>query len=178
MKMAIASFAAALLTAGLSSAQAPATEQVAAEPLHRTVLTAFVLPELQPELGLSTQQVAQLRQLKQEMQNKGQEYATKIAARRKELGSMLNPGTSKGEHVKRVLEEIALLKADRLYSIYEAEARMQIPLTETQRSKLAAIKPHDLQQAMSRVTADEKMEIMGFMDAARGMVHEADPAHS
>src|ERR1700690_4301056 len=64
---------------------------------HQTVMTPFILPEMQSELGLSPQQVAQLRQLKQEMLSKGKDFSSQIGTKRKELDALLGPGTSKGE---------------------------------------------------------------------------------
>ena len=68
----------------------------------RTVMTPFLLPELQSELGLSAQQVTQIRQLKQEMLTKEKDFSSQVAAKRKELDALLAPGASKGEQVKKL----------------------------------------------------------------------------
>jgi hypothetical protein len=131
--------------------------------LHQTAMTPFVLPELQAELGLSTQQVTQLRQLKQEMVSKGRGFSRQITAKSKELDALLATGTSKGEQVKKLFEQIADLNAQQLYAGYETSTKMKAALTDAQRSKLAAMKPHDFHQAMmSRMTMNDMMETMQF----------------
>lgn len=131
---------------------------------RQTVMTPFLLPELQSELGLSTQQVTQLRQLKQEMLFKGKEFSGQIAAKRKELDALLGPGTSKGDLVKKLLEEIANLKAQQLYTGYETSTKMRAVLTDGQRTKMAGMKPNEFHQAMmSRMTMGDMMEMMPFL---------------
>jgi len=142
-----------------------------AGPMHQAVMTPFVLPELQPELGLSAQQVTQLRQLKQEMLAKGKDFSSQITAKQKELDALLTPGTSKGEHVKKLLEQIATLRADQMYTGYETGTRMKILLTDAQRTKLAAMKPHEFHQAMmSRMTMNDMMQMMQFMGGEGMMI--------
>ena len=135
-----------------------------AGPMHQTVMTPFLLPELQSELGLSAQQVTQLRQLKQEMLTKGKDFSSQIAAKRKELDALLAPGTSKGEQVKKLFEQIANLRAQQLFTGYETTTKMKAALTDAQRTKLAAMKPNEFHQAMmSRMTMNDMMEMMQFM---------------
>ena len=132
--------------------------------MHQTMMTPFVLPALQSELGLSAQQVTQLRQLKQEMLGKGKELSGQIAAKRKELEGLLAAGTSKGELVKRLYEEIGSLRGQQQYVGYETALKMKAELTDAQRSKLAGMKPSELHQAMmSRMTMNDMMEMMPFM---------------
>lgn len=132
--------------------------------MHQTVMTPFLLPELQPELGLSTQQVTQLRQLKQEMLLKGKDFSGQITAKRKELDALLGPGTSKGEVVKKLFEQIANLRAQLMYTGYETSTKMRAVLTDAQRTKLAGMKPNEFHQAMmSRMTMNDMMEMMQFM---------------
>lgn len=138
--------------------------------MHLTVMTPFLLPELQTELGLSAQQVTQLRQLKQEMLTKAKDLSGKIAAKRKELDALVAPGTSKGEQVKKLLEQIANLKAEQLYTGYATTTKMKAALTEEQRTKFAAMKPQEFHEAMmSRMTMQDKMEMMPFMDGEEMM---------
>ena len=133
-------------------------------PMHQTVMTPFLLPELQSELGLSAQQVTQLRQLKQEMLTKGKDFSTQIAAKRKELDTLLAPGTSKGEQVKKMFEQIANLRAQQFYTGYETTTKMRAVLTDPQRTKLAAMKPYEFHQAMmSHMTMNDMSEMMQFM---------------
>jgi hypothetical protein len=135
-----------------------------AGPIHQAVVTAFILPELQSELSLSAQQVTQFRQMKQEMLAKAKAESTRIAAKQKELDALLVPGTSKGEVVKKLLEQIAILRAQQAYLGYETATRMKAALTETQRTQLAAMNPHEFHQAMmSRMTMNDMLQMMEFM---------------
>jgi hypothetical protein len=79
--------------------------------VHQVVMTPFLLPQLQSELGLSAQQVSQPRQLKQDMLAKSKDLSSQIAAKQKELDALLTPGTSKGEQVQKLVEHIANLRA-------------------------------------------------------------------
>ena len=129
-------------------------------PAHLMVMTPFVLPELQSELGLSAAQVTQLQNLKQQMLIRGKTLSGQIAAKRKELDTLLAPGTSKGDLVKKLFEQIGSLKGDRLFTGYQTAIKMKAALTDAQRNKLAAMKPKALQQALSM---NDKMEMMQFM---------------
>lgn len=163
-----------LIGVGWMAAQAPHNHEDpsgAAGAMHLTVMTPFLLPELQTELGLSAQQVAQLRQFKQEMVAKGKDFSSKISAKRKELDALVAPGTSKGAQVKKLLEDVGNLKAQQLYTGYETSTKMKAVLTDEQRAKFAAMKPHDFHQAMmSRMTMQDRMEMMPFMDGEEMMM--------
>jgi len=132
---------------------------------HQAMMTPFLLPELQTDLGLSTQQVTLLRQMKQEMLSKGKDLSEQIAAKRKELDGLLGPGTSKGELVKKLFEEMGSLHGQQMYASYETANKMKAVLTEAQRGKLAGMKPGELHQTMmSHMSMNDKMEMMQFMD--------------
>ena len=151
---------------GLLAAQAQQHHEDPADggALHQIMMTPFVLPALQSELGLSAQQVTQLRQWKQEMLGKAKEISGQIAAKRKELEGLLAAGTSKGELVKRLYEEIGSLHGQQQFVGYETALKMKAELTDAQRAKLAAMKPHELHQAMmSRMTMSDMMEMTPFM---------------
>jgi len=90
---------------------------------HHPAMTPFVLPALQSELGLSAQQVTQLRQVKQDMLSKGKNSPARARPKRKELDGLLAAGTSKGELVKRLYEEIGSLRGQQQYTAYEATSR-------------------------------------------------------
>ena len=130
------------------------------DPAHPSVFTAFVLPELQSELALTTQ----LKQLKQELLAKGEDFFKQIAARQKELEGLTAAGTSKNAEVKRALEEIANLRAQQEFAAYETAGKMKATLTEEQRTKLAALKPFELHHAMmSHMTVGDMTQMMQFM---------------
>lgn len=136
-------------------------------PMGHSLMTTFLLPEMQAELGLSTQQTGQLRQFKQEMLAKGKDVSTQIAAKQKELGALLASDTSKGAQVKTLLEQIGNLRAQRQFAAYETARKMKGALTGDQKAKLAAMKPAELHQAMmSHMTMADMMEMMQFMGGA------------
>lgn len=140
-------------------------------PIRHSLMTAFVLPEMQTELGLSTQQTAQMRQFKQELLAKGKETSAQIAAKQKELEALLGPDTSKGAQVKTLLEQIGNLRAQRQFAAYDTGRKMKGALTADQRAKLAAMKPGELHQAaMSHMTMADMMEMMQFMGGGMGMM--------
>lgn len=149
---------------GLLQAQQHHEDAADGRALHQTMMTPFALPALQSELGLSAQQVTQLRQLKQEMLTKGKELSVQIAAKRKELEGLLAAGTSKGELVKKLYEEMGSLRGQQQYAGYETTLKMKAELTDAQRTKLAAMKPNEIHQTMmSRMTMNDMMEMMPFM---------------
>src|SRR6202163_315448 len=133
-------------------------------PAHLMVMTPFVLPELQSELGLSAAQVTQLQNLKQQMLARGKTLSNQIAAKRKELDTLLAPGTSKGDLVKKLFEQIGSLKGEQLFTGYQTAIKMKAALTDAQRDKLAAMNPKALHQAMtSGMPMNDRMEMMQFM---------------
>ena len=141
------------------------------DPIRHSLMTVFVLPEMQTELGLSTQETAQLRQFKQELLAKGKETSAQIAAKQKELEALLGPDTSKGAQVKTLLEQIGNLRAQQQFATYEAARKMKGALSEEQKAKLRAMKPAERGQAMmSHLTMSDMMEMMRFMGGGMGMM--------
>jgi len=135
-----------------------------AGPSHQTVMTPFVLPGLQSDLGLSAGQVTQLLELKQEMLAKGKAFSNQIAAKRKELDRLIGPGTSKSDVVKKLFQQIGSLKGQQQFTAYETTIRMNAVLTDSQRAKLTAMKSHDFRQTMmARMTMTDMTELMQFM---------------
>jgi hypothetical protein len=145
---------------GLAQAQQHHEDPAGGGAIHQIMKTPFVLPALQSELGLSAEQVAQLRQLKQEMLTKGKEISGQIAAQRQQLEGLLTVGTSKGALVERLYEQIGSLRGRQQFIGYETALKMKAKLTEPQRSKLAGMKLDELQQAM---TTTDRMEMAQFL---------------
>jgi len=163
-KIRLVGLAAFLGVFGLAQAQHQHEDTADGGAMHQMMMTPFVLPALQSELGLSAQQVTRLGQLKQELLTKGKETSAQIAAKRKELDGLLAAGSSKAGLVKRLYEEIGTLRGQLQYAAYETSLKMKAELTDGQRNKLAGMKPHELHQAtMSRMTMSDMMEMMPFM---------------
>ena len=134
------------------------------DPLDQATMTAFLLPELQSELNLSAPQVAQLKQLKQELLTKGKEISSQISAKQKELDALLALTTTKASEVKKLLEEIANLRAQQEYAGYEASSKMKAVINEQQRTRLTALKPAEIYQAMmSHMTIGDMTQMMQLM---------------
>jgi Spy/CpxP family protein refolding chaperone len=141
------------------------------DPLRSSILTAFALPEMQSELGLSTQQVTQLRQMKQDLLHRGEEISKQIASKNKELQAAVSKGTSSDAQVKQLLEEIAKLRAQQEFAGYETAGKMKAALTGAQRSKFDALRPLDFHQAlMSHMTMQDMAKMMQFMGGGGGMM--------
>lgn len=141
------------------------------DPVHQSVFTAFALPEMQAELGLSTQQVTQLRQHKQELLTKGQEFTTQISAKQKALQGAVAAGSAGNADVKQLLEQVASLRAQLEFAAFDTAEKMKATLTDAQRTKLAAMRPRELHQAlMARLTVAEMTQMMQFMGGDAGMM--------
>lgn len=133
-------------------------------PLVRSLFAAFVLPELQTELGLTPDEVNQLKQQKADLLTKGEDYSRRIAVKERELDALFSPDTSKGQQVKALLEQIAELRAQQHYAIYQAARRMKAVLTEEQRNRLETLKPEELRHvAMSHLTLEDFARAMALL---------------
>ena len=127
--------------------------------LHEAAVTAFGLAGMKAELGLSTQQEAQLRQAKEELLKKGQEIAAQITAKRGELNTAASAG--KNAEVKQFLDQVAGLEAQRQYAVFETAGKMKTVLTAEQRAKIAT---HEVHHAMMmHMTMGEMQQMMQFM---------------
>lgn len=151
-----------ILGMGLLAAQPQQHQEDPADAgaIRQFMMTPFVLPALQTELSLSPQQIARLGKLKQEMLLQGKEISAQIAAKRKELEGLLTVGTSKGEVVKRLLEQIGSLRGQQQYVGYETALKMKAELTDAQRKRLAGMK------IISRLSTNDRIEMMPFAGGA------------
>lgn len=139
-------------------------------PLHRQMMNVFLLPEMQSELGLSTQQVEQLRELKRGLLEKSKDLGGQLAERRKELDQLLSGDTSRTRAVKALFEKIGDLRAQLQYAGFETSNKMKAVLTDEQRTKLNAMKPADLHRLMMSVANMSEMDqTMQLMAAGDGM---------
>ncbi len=140
------------------------------DPLHRQLMNVFLLPEMQPELGLSVQQVGQLRELKRGLLAKSKDIGAQLAERRKELDQLLSGDTSRTRAVKALFEKIGDLRAQLQYAGFETSNKMKAVLSDEQRTKLNAMKPADLHRLMmSRTNMGEMEQAMQLMAAEDGM---------
>ena len=139
-------------------------------PLHRQMVSVFVLPEMQSELGLTGQQTADLRRLKGDLLAKSKDIAGQIAVRRRELDTLLSADTSRTRTVKALFDKIAELHAQLQYAGFDTSVKMKALLSDAQRTKFNAMKPAELHQlAMSRANMADMQQAMQLMGAQADM---------
>jgi len=150
--------------------------QMMRDPVHESVALAFALPQLQAELGLSAQQMTQLKEDKQGLLAKGQELSAQISAKQKDLDSSVSANPPKSGDVKQILEQIASLRAQLQFAAFETSEKMKGRLTDQQRAKLTAMTTTEIHQAMmSRMTMRDMAQMMEFISGdgemmGRGMM--------
>jgi hypothetical protein len=92
------------------------------DPVHQSAMVAFVLPELQTELGLSAQQVTDLRKLKQDLVTKTKDMATE--PKNKELEATLTQMKAALTEPQRT--KLAAMKPADIHSL----AMSKVPMNE------------------------------------------------
>jgi hypothetical protein len=153
-----------MMGTGMGPGMGPGMMAAMHDPMHEAVVAAFGLPQVKTELGLSTQQETQLRQLKDELLTKGDEFSAQIAAKQKELAAAA--GAGKNADVKLFLEQIAVLRAQTQFAAFETAGNMKAALTEPQRAKAAGHEFHHT--LMMHMTMGDMEHVMQFMGAAPG----------
>jgi Spy/CpxP family protein refolding chaperone len=148
-------------------------------PLHRQMVSIFALPEMQPELGLSTQQSITLHRFKQDLLAKSKDITGQIANRRRELDGLLSGDTSRTRAVKALFEKIADLHAQLQYAGFDTAEKMKAVLNNDQRAKFSSMKPADLRHVMmsrgNMTEIEETMQRMGAEDGMHGEAHDGSP---
>lgn len=152
------------------------------DPLFKTAMTLFALPEMKTELGLSDQQVVNLKKVKGDGLSRAKDLSAKLATKQKELSELLSGETSRNGTVRTLLNDIASLRAQRQYLGFDTAFRMKAMLTADQRARFVAMKPMELHQViMSRVAMPERMLMAQFTSSdsmmredmmGSGMMHE------
>lgn len=150
--------AAAVLLAGAALAGPTETDplanrashegQIMNNPQHRQIVSILALPEMQPELGLSAQQVTTLRRLKEDLLAKTKDLAGQINYRQRELDSLLSGDTSRTRTVKALYDKIGELQADMQYAAFDTTVKMKAALNAQQRSRFEAMKPMEVHHLM------------------------------
>jgi Spy/CpxP family protein refolding chaperone len=133
-------------------------------PFGHSAMMAFLLPEMQSELGLSSSETTELSRLRDQFRNEEQKNSDQIAMARQDLNALFASGMPKEEQVKKAVTKIANLQAQRLLNGYETAAKMKATLTPEQRSRLDAIAPAGLwSTTMSHMTMNDMTQMMRFM---------------
>jgi Spy/CpxP family protein refolding chaperone len=116
-------------------------------------------------LGLSTQQAQQLREMKQSMLTADTSSAARLEAKQKELDALLSVPEAKTGEVKTRMTELASLKADRQFAVFETATKMKASLTADQRAKLYTLKAEQLHETMMmRAPMGEHKVFMGLVE--------------
>ncbi|PQJ36550.1 hypothetical protein BSZ35_16290 [Salinibacter sp. 10B] len=145
-------------------------QQMMQNPMHRSHMTAFMLPALADTLGLSDQQVDQINQFKSEAMSQHSEHQAQMKAQREEFMSLFETeGQPSAEAVRQHLTAMAEMRADQQAAMYEASQQMRQVLTDEQRTMLDSLPPQQkMRQMMSRMPMKDMMQMMGSMGGGMG----------
>jgi Spy/CpxP family protein refolding chaperone len=139
-------------------------------PVHREVMAIYGLPEMQSQLGLSAQQVADLQRLKKQLLTKSDDLSAQIASRRKELDTLLATDNAKPATVKSLFEKIASQHAELHYAGFETANKMKAVLTSEQRTKFDAMKPmevhHVVMSSAKMADVEQTLQRLGFEEGS------------
>jgi len=129
-------------------------------PLHRQIVAVLALPEMQPELGLSAQQVASLRRLREDLLARSKDLAAQMNFRQKELDGLLSGDTSRTRTVKALYDKLGELHADMQYAAFDTTVKMKAALNAQQRSRFEGMKPVDVHHVMMTRGSMADMEML------------------
>jgi hypothetical protein len=133
-------------------------------PVGRSMMMAFLLPEMKSELGLSSSQASNLNGLKQEFTSEGRKTEDQIAAARRDLNARFTSGKPDQSRIRKDASQIGKLEADRLLNGYQTAGRMKALLTPEQRSRLEAMSAAGLYDSMmSHMTVNQMGQMMSYM---------------
>ena len=133
-------------------------------PVGRSTMMAFMLPEMKSELGLSSPQTAKLNELRRQFADRQQKTSDQVAAARQDLDAQFKSAKPNESQVKKDVNGIAKLQAQRLLNGYETTAKMKATLTPEQRNRLQNMNPTGLYNSMmSHMSVNQMREMMGYM---------------
>jgi hypothetical protein len=119
---------------------------------------------MQPELGLSAQQVGTLRRLRQDLLSRTKDIAAQTITRRKELDTLLSGDTSRTRTVKALYDKLGELQADMQYAAFDTTVKMKAALNAQQRNRFESMKPMELHRLlMSRGSVADMETLMHRM---------------
>jgi hypothetical protein len=129
-------------------------------PLNRSVITAFLLPEMKTELNLTSTQVNQLDQFKQRLIRKDEGLSNMIAAKENEVSAQIAARKPDRIQLKNLVNQITRLQADRQLAAYDTVASMKAVLSSAQLDQLASMQPMELGHAfLSHITVGNLTEM-------------------
>jgi len=134
-------------------------------PMHRSHMTAFMLPALADTLGLSDQQVKQINQLKSEAMSQRNDHREQMMAQRQEFMSLFEEGAQpSADAVRQHVTAMAEMRANQQAAMYETAQQMRQVLTDEQRTMLDSLTPQQqMRQMMSQMPMMDMMQMMRSM---------------
>ena len=158
--------------------------QMMNNPRHREIVGILAMPEMQPELGLSNQQVTTLRRMRQDLLARTKDIAAQTITRQRELDTLLSGDTSRTRTVKALYDKLGELHSDMQYAAFDTTVKMKAALNGQQRSRFESMKPMelhhlmmsrggmaDLETLMHRMGMDD-MRMQGMVPGGTEMMHE------
>ncbi len=135
----------------------------------RLTAMAFLLPEMQTELGLSAGQVSQLKAMKAQFIAEQQQTSSAIAAAQNNLNSVIGSGTATDAQVRKAAGDLANLEAQQTVNAYQTATKMKAALSPEQRSKVESMNATELRNAMmAHMTMNDIAQMMRFMHGMAG----------
>lgn len=141
------------------------------DPIRRSAMLAHVVPALQEPLGLSSDQVSRLEQIRDRFKEQSKNQREQLQKARGQLQEAMQDEQARPEQVRSLLEEVAIHQARMQALGYEAAAEMKASLTPDQQEQLSTMKPMQLHHhMMDNLTMMEMMQVMhgGAMMGAGG----------
>jgi hypothetical protein len=133
-------------------------------PFNRSVFDIYVLPTMQKKLDLSSSQVTQLQQMKDQYLKQEHDHWKQIADKESSLRKLFEAGSPKTDQVKSVVMNIANLRAEQQLASYDTAVHMRGVLNQEQLTKLHALKTNELgNYAMNHLTLMDAAQMARLM---------------
>ena len=146
--------------------------RMASDPVRRSVMQVYTLPALQDALSLGEDQVASLKETKQQFTEQRAQIQEDLTAKKKQLRETLRADRPNLEQVETLLTERAALEVDAQMASVEAATQMTGVLSTVQREKLAGLKPMQMHRAMMKsISMADMMHLMSVMEMSCPMMN-------
>jgi Spy/CpxP family protein refolding chaperone len=132
-------------------------------PLHQPVMMVYLLPKMQSELGLTSEQVSRLSTMQNNFQAQQQQAGQQIMDRQRAVDRLFAENSTDENRVRAALQDMSNLQVNEQLRAFDTARDMKGVLTKAQRAKLDKLGPDDVRAAMSRMTIGEMAGIMEVM---------------
>ncbi len=137
-------------------------------PMHRATVLVFTLPYLEEELGLTEEQVKQLKSLKKTFIQERKKTREAIKGLQQTLMEKMQDPNASLDDIRATMEAKANMKVNMHMLALETARKMKQVLTEEQRKKLKNLTPKQWMHAMMHHMP--MMEMMQMMNMHQGMM--------